>query len=135
MLPGLDELLLGMPRTGLSSDIRDGLERYFLMKSVGDVGDSFAGRYLGDGPLKHENLELDTAMKRKALGIPQDTEDFNDMTNLRKGSILASLGIRFDKTVGWPQESILKKRLGLSLGSVEEAIDGGRSAGRAVGGL
>lgn len=144
MLPGIDEWLLGLPKNAAQADIRDGLERYFALKGAGDFSESFVHQTFGDGRLEHENLELDTALKRKQLGIPQDTEDFNEITNMRKGSILAALGIRLDKAVGYPQQSNFVKSLGHIFEPVEGVLDGGRRAGasagravlrRAVGGL
>lgn len=82
--------LLGMPRDQLQRDVADGLSRYFTYKTVNDGLEAMIG---GNGSLERQNLEMEIALKRRALGL-QDSQEFNAAVNTPGNRILASLGIQ-----------------------------------------
>lgn len=89
-------MLLGTPKDRMQQDVSDAMARYFTYRTINDGVDKFLG-VRNDDPnsdLERQSLELDVAMKRHALGLPNDTREFNQEVNSPTNRILAGLGIR-----------------------------------------
>lgn len=79
---GFIDSLLG---SGLDPDtdrlVSGVLKRYEQAQLVNRVGDSLLSRLTGQHALDQENEHLDIAMKRHALGLPQDSDDYEQSVN------------------------------------------------------
>lgn len=99
----MDTLLEGLyvdpPQDDNQRVVQDALSRYFALHEMDRAKDAVLHRVLrsfpgSDANLERQNLELDVELKRKRLGLLDDTEEFNAAENGHLRGGLAALGIR-----------------------------------------
>lgn len=103
LIDGLVNHLVGTPKDDLQRDISDALSRYYTYRTINDSMDYLIGGGRGRDNLQDQNLQLEILMKKRELGLPDDTREFNqeinDPLNRPSNRILAGLGIRGSNTL------------------------------------
>lgn len=54
---------------------------YFKYRALEKAGDSVWDKLFGEADLTHEKDELDIMLRKRQLGLPYDTKDFDEATN------------------------------------------------------
>jgi hypothetical protein len=90
--------LIGVPKNETQSNVNDALFRYFALSSLSD----FAKSRSSEADLRKKKMELDIEMQKRALGIPRDTESFNEELNTPVNHLIAALGIKFEDRLDSP---------------------------------
>lgn len=105
----LDNLLMdniiGEPKNETQSNVSDALARYFTLSTLSQFAQSGSPESL----LRLKQMQLDIEMKKRALGIPRDTQSFNDELNSPTNHLIAALGIKFEDRLDSP--SIIQKSI------------------------
>lgn len=97
--------LVGVPRNETQSNVNDALLRYFTLQSIEGLIKSRSS----ESELTRQQMQLDIEMKKRALGIPRDTQSFNDELNSPTNHLIAALGIKFEDRLDSP--SIIQKSI------------------------
>ena len=97
--------LIGIPKNETQSNVSDALARYFTISTLQRVVQGASPESL----LRMKQIQLDIEMKKRAMGIPQDTESFNQQLNSPANHLIAALGIKFEDALDSP--SLIQKTI------------------------
>lgn len=101
-MKAIDNLIMdfvaGEPKNETQSNISDALARYFTLSTLTRVAQAGSP----DSMLRRKKMELDIEMQKRALGIPRDTESFNEELNSPVNHLIAALGIKFEDQLDSP---------------------------------
>lgn len=115
----LTDFFLDEPTTENEKLVSDALKRYFTYQSEADIGKKvgdyvFGGDDREEGELRRRDLKLGIQQKRRALGLPQDDEDYDEAVNdglaFKNKGVLAAFGIKASEKM--PDPSFLRPKLG-----------------------